>query len=324
MTDSAVVDCPPQRGPGRPPGRGKTPGSGRQKGTPNKINREIHQIAGRYTLKALRQAWKLAQEAEQEMVRLKAIELLLSYGHGRPAQVQLIGGTGEPIQSQQLTVEISQRIASVFGQVGANGDKPVAETLDDDGLRAVSAVSFLAAQAEAANGHQLPAVPQPATRGEVIEVPPGDPPPRAPTEADVLSGHPDGPRTDEATQRAPTGQSVKTPIEVAPEPEAPDPGFTLSFVEHDYAIRGVEPSRANLPVTFELRKRGGLCRSGPFALVLGLMREQVGADLGEWVMQAPRVGVTFAGERPDQGPTQAGPPQVNRGHENRKRRHRRS
>ena len=107
---------------------------------------------------------------------------------------------------------------------------------------------------------------------------------------------------------------------MAPEPEPPDPGYTLSFVESDYSIVGREPSRAGLPVTYELRRRGGLCRSGPFDLVLGLMREQVGADLGEWVMQAPRSpGDAF--ERPDQAPTRAAAPAVYRGHGSRKRRH---
>ena len=32
-------------------------------------------------------------------------------------------------------------------------------------------------------------------------------------------------------------------------------------------------------MTYELRRRGALCRSGPFDLVLGLMREQVGGEV---------------------------------------------
>ena len=106
-------------------GMPKTPGSGRQKGTPNKVGPTAQEAARKHTRSAIRNLWKLAMHAEQEMVRLRSTELILAYAHGRPAQVQLVGGTGEPIQSQHLTVEISRRISEVFAEAKAvDPDKP--------------------------------------------------------------------------------------------------------------------------------------------------------------------------------------------------------
>jgi len=221
------------------------------------------------------------------------------------AALEVSGPDGGPIQSQQMVLQVSERIASVFATAATNGDRPVAETLDDESLRAVQAVSFLQAQAEAANGHQLPASSQPVSgsRGEATEVrmPPGP-----------------GPAGD-ASLRAPEGDPVKTPIEVAPEPEPPPVDHTLSFVESDYTIVGRAPQRAGLPVTFELHKRGGRVNTGPFEMIVAQLRRVVGDDLGAWLHQAPRApGDAFG--RADQGPTLAAPPQVHRGHSNRKRR----
>ena len=131
---------------------------GRPKGSRNKITRDLKEAACRYTLRSLRVLWKLASESPEPMIRLKAACELLDRAHGKPSQVQLIGGTGQPIQSQQLTVEISQRIASVFGQVATvDPDKPVGEQLDDQSLRVVSAISYLQASAEAAQSPREPA-----------------------------------------------------------------------------------------------------------------------------------------------------------------------
>jgi hypothetical protein len=231
---------------------------GRPRGSLNKVTKDLRESAAKYTTRSLRVLWKLASESSDEMVKLRAACELLDRAHGRPSQVQLIGGTGQPIQSEQLTVEISQRLSQVFATVDTNGAKPVAESLDDQSLRAVSAVSFLAAQA--------------ASRGEATEVPPPPGP---------------GPAGD-PSPRAPEGDPVKTPIvDLIEEPEAPEVGHTLAF-ESDLTIIGLPPSRPGLPCGFELRRRGMRCRSGSWPLVLEEARKLSGGDLGPWIVQAPR------------------------------------
>ena len=103
----------------------RTPGSGRRKGTPNRVTRQIREIACRYTARAVRQAWKLATEAKNQDTQLKALELILAYGHGRPPQVQLLGGTGEdPValkvhrEMQGNPREMARRLEAMLGAAG--------------------------------------------------------------------------------------------------------------------------------------------------------------------------------------------------------------
>ncbi len=101
MPDSAVVELPVSRGPGAPKGRPKPVGSGRRPGVKNLATRQIRELAGKYSLRAVKQTWKLAQEAKDQTVQLKALELLLAYAHGKPSHTQLIGGAGgEPIRTE--------------------------------------------------------------------------------------------------------------------------------------------------------------------------------------------------------------------------------
>jgi hypothetical protein len=72
---------------------------GRQKGSRNKVTREIREVAGKYTLRAIKQIWSLAQKAENEDVRLKASSLILAYGHGKPTDRQeLTGADGGAVE----------------------------------------------------------------------------------------------------------------------------------------------------------------------------------------------------------------------------------
>ena len=239
---------------------------GRPKGSRNKITRDLKEAACRYTLRSLRVLWKLASESPEPMIRLKAACELLDRAHGKPSQVQLIGGTGQPIQSQQLTVEISQRIASVFGQVETvDPDKSVGEQLDDESLRVVSAISYLQASAEAAQSPREPAGSSASANGVSAAAAPAVTPaaPEVPPEV----------------------------IDVTPEPEEPEGpavGHTLAFLESDLTIIGLPPSRPGLPCGFELRRRGMRCRSGSWPLVLEEARKLSGGDLGPWIVQAPR------------------------------------
>ena len=97
MADSELAE---PRGPGRPKGGSKPPGSGRQKGTPNRVTREVRDIASKYTQRAVKQAWALATAAKNQDTQLKALELILAYGHGRPSQTTLVGGVDDPVRLQ--------------------------------------------------------------------------------------------------------------------------------------------------------------------------------------------------------------------------------
>ncbi len=239
---------------------------GRPKGSKNRITRDLKIAAGKYTLRSLRVLWKLASESPEPMIRLKAACELLDRAHGKPSQVQLIGGTGQPIQSQQLTVEISQRIASVFGQVATvDPDKSVAETLDDQSLRVVSAISYLQASAEAAQSPREPAGSSASANGVSAAAAPAVTPaaPEVPPEVIDVTPEPE-------------------------EPEAPAVGHTLTFLESDLCIIGCPPDRDGLPMVFELRNHSRLLSRGPFNVVLEKVRKQSSGDLGSWVLQKPR------------------------------------
>ena len=89
VSEAGVVS-PTSRPPGRPLGHPKT--GGRQKGVRNLVTREIREVAGKYTLRAVKRAWKLAEAAESEGVQLQALSLILAYGHGKPTDRQEITG----------------------------------------------------------------------------------------------------------------------------------------------------------------------------------------------------------------------------------------
>ena len=121
--NSAVPEPPAPRGPGRPIGKPKT--GGRKKGIPNKVTREIREIAAKYTTRAVRAAWELATNAESEETRLKALALILSYGHGKPTQRTEVGGIegGDPIavaKAEPASTEAWDRVGRALRGAGAN------------------------------------------------------------------------------------------------------------------------------------------------------------------------------------------------------------
>jgi hypothetical protein len=71
---------------------------GRQKGTPNKVTREIGDAAREYSAVALKELARLAQHAKSEAARVAACRELLDRGHGRaPQGISLTGGDAGPI-----------------------------------------------------------------------------------------------------------------------------------------------------------------------------------------------------------------------------------
>jgi hypothetical protein len=111
------------RPPGRPKGYPKT--GGRKSGTSNRITREIREIAQKYTRRALLQAWKLAQKAENEDVRLKALALILAYAHGKPTDRQEISGPeGKPLTTAvPFTPEEITARKALWARLAASTDK---------------------------------------------------------------------------------------------------------------------------------------------------------------------------------------------------------
>ena len=102
---------------------------GRPKGSRNKITKEIRAIAGKYSHRAVRSVWKLAQHAENLDVQLKALTLILAYAHGRPTDRQeLSGPEGKPLMPDlsMPDKEIARRIALVLsladGTEGSAGE----------------------------------------------------------------------------------------------------------------------------------------------------------------------------------------------------------
>jgi len=66
--------------------------TGRPKGSKNRVTREMREVAQKYTLRATRKLWKLANEGKSEDVQMRACIELLDRAHGKPAQTQLVGG----------------------------------------------------------------------------------------------------------------------------------------------------------------------------------------------------------------------------------------
>jgi hypothetical protein len=55
-------------------------------------------VAQKYTARACRKLWKLANEGKTEDIQLRATVEILDRGHGRPTQTQLVGGAeGGPL-----------------------------------------------------------------------------------------------------------------------------------------------------------------------------------------------------------------------------------
>ena len=91
--NGAAVEVPPSTVEVLPPLPRPRPG-GRPKGSKNRATKEIQAIASKYTLRACRKLWRLANQGKTEEIQLRATVELLDRGHGRPSQTQLVGGTG--------------------------------------------------------------------------------------------------------------------------------------------------------------------------------------------------------------------------------------
>lgn len=81
-------------------GGGSKPGErrgGRQKGTPNKVTREIKALAQKHGPAAIERLAQLAVSAESETAQIAAIKELLDRGYGKATQ-PLTGADGGAVQ----------------------------------------------------------------------------------------------------------------------------------------------------------------------------------------------------------------------------------
>lgn len=220
--DSNVVDL--RRGPGRP------------KGAPNKASGKVKELAQRHGKKAIRALYLLMTKSESETVRLKAAESLLDRAYGRPVTTtQLTGGDGGPIQSQAMVLDISARIADVFGTV-AKTKAPTA-ALGDDEMKAVMAINFI-------NASRDTAIASRPAGGQTTEV-------------HVTST---SPSLGLGSQDAQDTDASHNPATV--EPEAIEPGHEVNLA--GFTIRCRTNSRAGLPPLLEvLDTSGGFLRNAP-------------------------------------------------------------
>jgi hypothetical protein len=210
---------------------------GRPKGVPNKATKEIRAIAAKHGRKAIRQLYQLMTTSENEATRMRAATELLDRGYGRPTQTTEVSGPdGAPIQSQQMTIDVSARIADVFASVAEQTDP--ANNLGGDELRAVQAINFLQASRDAAMA-------TPTAGGSTT----GSPPIPGAAPASLSQA-----RQDDLVHTPETAPSPAEPV-VLDVPETLEPGSEL--IVAGFTIRCRAPMREGLPVFLEVLGRNG-------------------------------------------------------------------
>jgi hypothetical protein len=120
---------PKRRGP--PKGSPKPAGSGRQKGTPNKINSSIHEIMASMKCDPRTILARIAMNAKNPPdLRRKAATDLMGFMFPRLAAQEITGANGAPLMGSSIQVqdmlplEVQQRMAAILQRAkgqGANG-----------------------------------------------------------------------------------------------------------------------------------------------------------------------------------------------------------
>lgn len=72
---------------------GARPGAGRKRGEPNKVNRDLRELAQHYTPEALDTLASIMRDGESEAARVSAANSILDRGYGKPAQHVTSEGT---------------------------------------------------------------------------------------------------------------------------------------------------------------------------------------------------------------------------------------
>lgn len=97
---------------------------GRRKGTPNKITREISELARGYAPAALKELSRLAKAAESEAARVSAIGMLLDRAYGKPAQAVRHSGAIGNYDPTKVSDADLERLEAILGPIAdAGGDQ---------------------------------------------------------------------------------------------------------------------------------------------------------------------------------------------------------
>lgn len=83
-------------------GKPRPPQAGRRKGTLNKTTVKIREAAQRHGAAALVRLVELSKDLDGR-IAVKAIEIILAYGYGKPRErVELMGAESAPLESQVI------------------------------------------------------------------------------------------------------------------------------------------------------------------------------------------------------------------------------
>ena len=111
---------PLRRRPGPPKGTPRPEGAGRKKGVPNRITRDVKEIALKDAPAMLRGLKRLAESAVDERTRLAATIAYLDRAYGRPVQAtEITGKDGAPLNGEEREmseIETGRRIAFMMNR----------------------------------------------------------------------------------------------------------------------------------------------------------------------------------------------------------------
>ena len=289
-----AVNKPPELGPAdvadlvRPPGR--------PRGSRNKVTKAIRDIAQRYTRRAVKQAWKLAQHAENQDVQLKALALLLAYAHGKPTDRQeLTGKDGESLVPAMYSMpdkEIARRCALIL----TLADEAAAPEAAEDG----------------SSGGGLPSRRSAGAEGPVLAGP--TPPPSGASASSPNrsngAGDPRGGRKDRADDVSDPNPTQSENFSKDAKPTEPQPGQAARCA--GFIIRCTEASRPGLPNQYQILDGSGQLQSmavNGWSDALRWIKARVGDDAD---MSIDIIQPTPAHEpvRPDQRQFATGGPDI--------------
>jgi hypothetical protein len=95
------------------PKRAKT--GGRQKGVPNKANRELRDIAGAYTEEAVETLADIMRKSESDQARATAADKLLDRAHGKAPQAMNVSHEGAITVRSAAVSAVALLIAEATG-----------------------------------------------------------------------------------------------------------------------------------------------------------------------------------------------------------------
>lgn len=88
---------------------------GRRKGTPNKVTREISELAKAMVPESIQELGRLAKEAVSETARVSAIGMILDRAYGKPSQAISHSGAVGSYDLTRVSDADLKRLESILG-----------------------------------------------------------------------------------------------------------------------------------------------------------------------------------------------------------------